>query len=69
MDRRQQQRLTDLEARIRRQERMNRRLAELHGLSLEELEAEESRGVRYGMPSNHAEFSAWCRLNGLEVTE
>ena len=56
----------DLETRLKRQERMNRRLAAMHGLTIEELEAEESSGVRHDMPHTWAEFATWCRLNGVD---
>ena len=59
----------DLEMRLKRAERMNRRLAAMHGLTPEEIEAEDSSGVRHDMPHTAAEFSAWCRLHGLEVSE
>ena len=63
------QRLAELEARVTRIEQMNRRLAMLHNLVDEDVVAEESRGVRYGMPSTFLEFEAWCRLHGLESSE
>ena len=63
------QRIADLEIRVRRAERMTRRLAAMHGLTPEEIEAEDSPGVRHDMPHTAAEFSAWCRLHGLEVSE
>lgn len=53
-----------LEVRLSRQERLNRRLAAMHGLSVAELEAEESPGVRFDMPHTWAEYATWCRLNG-----
>jgi hypothetical protein len=56
----------DLEIRLQRQERLARRLAAMHGLTIEELEAEESPGVRYDMPHTYAEFVTWCRLNGVD---
>jgi hypothetical protein len=56
----------DLEMRLKRAERMNRRLAAMHGLTIEELEAEESSGVRFGYPHTWGEHQAWLRLNEVD---